>query len=141
MMGRARERGVSGSGDRARQAVWTVAVVAILMLALLYAGRLFLLSMGATEGDVPPASAVSLPEGAEILGDTSDCGSGGCWVTLTVRPPDGQSAAALAEELGATPQLEISGDLFDPRSVWVSAKPAGSLLLLTLDYWSEEWVP
>jgi len=61
-------------------------------------------------------------------------------VTLTVRPPEGQSLEALAEELGAIPQLEIPGNLFDPRSVWVSAKPAGGVLLLTLDYWSSDQV-
>ncbi|WP_406245510.1 hypothetical protein ACI7YT_10670 [Microbacterium sp. M] len=126
----------------ARNVAVAVAVVAtVIVLSLLYAGRLLWLSVGATEGDIPPASAVPLPAGSEILGETSDCASGGCWTNVTIRPPEGQSAEALAEELGATPQLEIPGDFWDPRSVWVSARPTGSVLVLILDYYSEEWVP
>lgn len=126
---------------RSRRTLWTVVVVVIGVLALVYAGRLGWLSMMATEGDTPPASALPLPAGAEILGESSDCASGGCWTVFTVRPPAGQSPEALAEEIGATPQLEIPGDFLDPRIIWVSAKPAGGVLLLTADYWSQEWVP
>lgn len=118
-----------------------VIVVVLVLLAVFYAGRVAWLSMMATEGDVPPASAVPIPVGAEILGESVGCGSGGCSVTFTVRPPVGQSPEALAEEMGATPQLAVPGNFFDPRTVWVSARPAGSVLNLVVDYWSTEWVP
>lgn len=124
-----------------RRAMWTALITAGMLLALFYGGRVVLLSIMATEGDVPPASAVPLPEGAEIVGDSVGCGSGGCTVTFTVRPPAGQSPEALAEEMGATPQMSVPGTFWDPRTVWVSARPAGSVLNLTVDYWSSEWVP
>ena len=126
---------------RRRRTVWTVIVTLLVLLVLFYGARVAWLSMMATEGDVPPASAVPLPPGAEILGDSVGCGSGGCSVTFTVRPPAGQSPHALAEEMGATPQLAVPGNFLDPRTVWVSARPAGPVLNLVVDYWSTEWVP
>lgn len=130
-----------GRATRWRHLLWTILLVVAVVLALLYAGRVAWLSMMATEGDVPPASAVPIPEGAEILGDSVGCGSGGCSVTFTVRPPHGQSPTGLAEEMGATPQLSVPGTFWDPRTVWVSARPAGSVLNLIVDYWSTEWIP
>jgi len=127
--------------QRWRRAMWTIVIVGIVLFGLFYAARVGWLSMMATEGDVPPASAVPLPAGAEILGESIGCGSGGCSVTFSVRPPGGQSPHALAEEMGATPQLSVPGTFWDPRTVWVSARPAGSVLNLIVDYWSSEWVP
>lgn len=92
-----------------RRAMWTVLIIMAALLALFYGGRVAWLTMMATEGDVLPASSVPLPEGAEILGDSIGCGSGGCSVTFTVRPPAGQSPEALAEEMGATPQMSVPG--------------------------------
>lgn len=131
----------NGRVTRRRRAMWTTLIVAVALLALFYGGRVTWLSVMATEGDVPPASSVPLPEGAEILDDSVGCGSGGCSVTFTVRPPAGQSPQALAEEMGATPQMSIPGTFWDPRTVWVSARPAGSVLNLVVDYWSREWIP
>ena len=124
-----------------RRGVWAVSVTTVVLLVLFYGGRVAWLSMMATEGDVPPASAVPIPEGAEILGDSVGCASGGCSVTLTVRPAYGQSPEDLAEEMGATPQLSVPGTLWDPRTVRVSAWPAGSVLNLVVDYWSTEFIP
>lgn len=126
---------------RRRRTLWVLFVTVLVVLVLFYTGRVAWLSMMATEGDVPPASAVPLPEGAEILGGSVGCGSGGCSATFTVRPANGQSPGALAEEIGATPQLSIPGTFWDPRTVWVSARPAGSVLLLVADYWSSEYIP
>lgn len=128
-----------------RRAIWSavvlVAVIVIGVLALIYAGRVLWLTMMATEGDVPPASALALSEGAEVIGESSDCASGGCWALITVQPAEGQATAELAEEMGATPQLTIPGSFLDPRTIWVSARPIGSVLTLTADYWSGEYVP
>ena len=124
-----------------RRAMRRALIITAVLLALFYGGRVAWLTMMATEGDVPPASSVPLPDGAEVLGDSKDCASGGCWVTFTVRPPEGQSPEALAEEMGATPQMSVPGTFWDPRTVWVSARPAGSVLNLVVDYWSTEWVP
>lgn len=64
----------------------------------------------------------------------TSCGSGGCSVTYTVRPPVGQSPEALAEQLDVTAEREIPGTFFDPRAVWVSGAAAGSLFTLHMGY-------
>jgi hypothetical protein len=90
---------------------------------------------------VPDVSRLALPAGAEVISETRDCASGGCWIDVVVTPPDGQSPEDLAAELGATPQVQLPGNIFDPRSVWVRAEPGGDVLKLRADYWSQEWVP
>lgn len=95
---------------RRRPVIWIALVIAAL-LALFYVGRVAWLSVMATEGDVPRASSIPLPGGAEIMGDSIGCGSGGCSVTFTVRPPAGLTPEALAEEMGATPQMSVRGTL------------------------------
>lgn len=131
----------SASSDARRRVIRTLFVTALILLALFYGGRVLLLWMGATEGDVPSASVLPLPDGAQVLGQSVGCGSGGCAVTFTVRPPAGQSAEDLAEEMRTTPQRTIPGNLWDPRTVWVSARPVGGVLNLTADYWSGPWGP
>ncbi len=125
---------------RSRRWLWVgigvAAIVIIAVLAALYAGRVFWLNVMATEGDVPPASVLPLPAGAEIIDENTGCGSGGCATTFTVLPPEGQSPEALAEEIGVTTGLDIPGTFFDPRTITVSARPDGSVLHLVADYWS-----
>jgi hypothetical protein len=124
---------------RSRRWRWVgvgVAIAVILVLALLYAGRVFWLNVMATEGDVPPASVLPLPTGAQIIDENTGCGSGGCATTFTVLPPEGQSPAALAEAMNAATQLEIPGTFFDPRTVTVSVRPDGNVLQVVADYWS-----
>lgn len=58
-----------------------------------------------------------------------------------MRPVPGSSPQELAEEIGATPQLEIPGNLVDPRTIWVRAEPGGRFLTLQADYFSQTWVP
>ena len=43
--------------------------------------------------------------------------------------------------MGATPQLEVPGNVLDPRTIWVWAEPSGGVLTLRADYFSQEWVP
>lgn len=124
-----------------RRMVRTILLTVAVVLVLFYAGRVAWLFMMADEGDVPPVSVVQLPAGAEVLSESVGCGSGGCTLNLTVRPPVGHSADDLAAEMGATPQLLVSGNLWDPRTVSVFARPAGGILNLNLDYTSTEWVP
>lgn len=119
---------------------WLI-VTALVVIALLLGGRYLLLFIGATEGDVPSSTSLPLPVGTEIVSEQSGCGSGGCWLELTVRPPRGTSPQELAEQMGADPQLEIPGNLLDPRTTWVRAEPGSSLLTLQADYFSQRWVP
>lgn len=125
----------------ARRRTWKAFFVVVVILALVYGGRVALLFMGATEGDVPTASAVPLPADAEILRENRDCASGGCWVVFTVLPPPGQSPTELAEEMRATPQLEMPGTFLDPRTIWIWAEPGNSELTLRADYFSGPWTP
>lgn len=124
-----------------RRVVGTILITIAVVLVLLYAGRVAWLFVMADEGDVPSASVVPLPAGAEILGTTEGCGSGGCTLNVTVRPPVGQSAEGLATEMGTTPQLLVPGNIWDPRTVSVFATPSGGILNISLDYSSDEWVP
>ncbi|WP_167132857.1 hypothetical protein [Paramicrobacterium chengjingii] len=71
----------------------------------------------------------------------TDCGSGGCWSLIEVRPPDGSTPEDLARELGADPQAKIAGNLIDPRTIWLWAEPKGDLLSIRADYWPSEGVP
>lgn len=129
------------SDTRTRRSVaWAIAAIAgcALLLYGLYVGWL---SIMATEGDVPSASSIPLPAGAEILSEDKSCGSGGCTLVLVVAPPDGQSPADLAIELGVTPQLRLPGNLLDPRTVNVSGSAGDQTLQLWADFFSTEYVP
>lgn len=131
---------MSSAAAKRRTVAWAVCVSA-LVVALLYGGRVAWLSMMATEGDIPASSSVPLPSGATIVSEERSCASGGCWAVLQVEPPDGQSAEDLATTLGATPQLQIAGNLFDPRTINVWGEPNGRMLELRVDYFSQRWVP
>jgi hypothetical protein len=125
----------------ARRLFITVAAVVVGTLVLMFLGRFLWLSMGATEGSVPPASSMPLPAESEIANENTECASGGCWTTFEVRPPEGVTPEELATELGATPQARVPGSLLDPLTVWLWAEPRGDVLLVRADYWSSEWVP
>ena len=131
---------MSSAGAR-RHRLIGVLIIGALVVGCAYLGRVALLSVGATEGDVPPGSSLSLPLGSSIVSENTECASGGCWTTFEVRPPEGQSPAGLAGELGALPQASMPGNFIDPRTVWLWAEPHENVLILRADYWSSEWVP
>lgn len=106
------------------------------MVAVLAALRYGALFVGATEGDVPPATAVRLPAGSELVDDDVECGSGGCWRLLTVRPPEGTSVHELSAALGTTPLHRIRGTLWDPRTIRVTSVADEGFLVVHADYWS-----
>lgn len=60
-----------------RRVTWTILITVAVVLVLFYAGRVAWLFMMADEGDVPPSSVIPLPAGAQILGESESCGSGG----------------------------------------------------------------
>lgn len=113
-----------------------VAASVVGLLVMVYVGRLLVLQMFATEGDVPSASTLALPSGSEITSETSECASGGCWSLFAVTPPPGTSVDDLAVELGVTPNECVMGSFLDPRSVSLSAESRGEQLLVRADYWS-----
>lgn len=115
------------------------AIVAV--LAVLYFGHLGILFLGATEGDVPSVSSIPLPEGSEIVGENVTCGSGGCSLEASVRPPDGVTREELEEALGTTPQARVPRTFWDPRTISLTSEADGPLLLVRADYFSAEYVP
>lgn len=119
---------------RRRLPVFVVPVLTV--LALVYALWVAYLFMGATEGDVPDASLVPvIPAGAQVLSERVECGSGGCWWEVRLRPADGRTASDLAEQMGVTEQVRIRGNLLDPRTVRVESSVAGNELRISLRYW------
>lgn len=135
------DHGPQPNGGSRRRKIRTALIVAAALLIVFYVVRLGWLFMMADEGDTPPLSVAPLPAGAQVVSQSESCGSGGCSVTLVVRPPAGQSAVDLASEMGTTPQLLVPGNLWDPRTVSVFATPSGDSLNISLDYSSEEYVP
>jgi hypothetical protein len=73
-----------------------VALAAIAVVAL----ALPPLSLAVDESAIPPTSALpALPDGARVTGEEMGCGSGGCWLELTVDPPQGMSDKELTAEV------------------------------------------
>lgn len=128
-------------GSRRTRGAIALAIAGVVLLGVLYLAWVLLLFAAATEGDVPDAARLHLPAGAEVIGQAEECASGGCWITLTVRPPSGQTPEDLAAEIGATPQLEIAGNFLDPRPMWVWAESSAATLSLRVDYWSQKYIP
>ncbi|WP_431795587.1 hypothetical protein [Microbacterium enclense] len=125
---------------RSRTGVTVIPVVfAVAAVAYgIYVGYLFVV---AGEGDRPPASILSLPDGALIVSEDVSCGSGGCATQLHLMPPAGMTPEELADAIGATPQLRIPGTILDPRTASVMAWPKGTTLVLALGYFSQDYVP
>lgn len=58
-----------------------------------------LLLLALDESAMPPASSLpALPDGARMAAEDMGCGSGGCWLELTVDAPAGMSGEELAAE-------------------------------------------
>lgn len=114
---------------------------AALVVGVLYGGWVLSLFASASEGAVPDPSRIPLPAGAEVFSEERGCASGGCWITISARPPSGQTPADMAKEIGATPRLELRGNIVNPRPVKVWAEVDGDTLTLRADYWSMTYVP
>ncbi len=53
------------------------------------------------EGATPTVSDVPLPETAAVMDTGKECGSGGCWRTVSVAVPPSSTVEELAEAMGA----------------------------------------
>lgn len=124
----------TASGRRAY--VWIALPVAA-CLALFYGLFALALEIGRTEGDVPASSSLQLPVGTVVVSDDVTCASGGCWRWMVLEPADDDTPAQLAQALGATPDGEVGGWLFNPRTTFVHAVENGDLLGVSLSYWSD----
>jgi len=79
---------------------WIVtAVLAVLAVpAWLFIGSPFVLAV--RENAVPDLDNLSLPTGTTIVAAERECGSGGCWHEVELRPADGTTNAQLLDEFG-----------------------------------------
>ncbi len=61
------------------------------------------------ESSVPPTwRDPDIPAGAEVVSVGEECGNGGCWGAIKIRPADGQSVRDLAGEMGLGPDSSLS---------------------------------
>ncbi|MEV0950751.1 hypothetical protein [Promicromonospora sp. NPDC050249] len=114
--------------------VLALAAIAVVALALPP------LSLAVDEIATPPASSLpALPEGARVTGEDMGCGSGGCWLELTVDAPPGMSGKELAAEVLPDGRACPFQSTFDLRRVcsWVMETEAESVQV-NLQY--ERWV-
>jgi hypothetical protein len=111
----------------------TIAAISALgVLLLIYLLRIATLWVSATEGDVPAASLIPLPNDATMLSEELTCGSGGCAIVLEVRPPAGWTADELVHEFPES----LPGTLLDPRTVWLTPEVEGNVVRVRADLWS-----
>lgn len=93
------------------------AVVALVALAAVGLA-LLPLSLAFDEDAMPPASALpALPDGARVTATDKACGSGGCWLELTVSAPAGMSGAELAAETLPDGETSAFRSVLDLRRV------------------------
>ncbi|GAA4700717.1 hypothetical protein APR04_000123 [Promicromonospora umidemergens] len=98
------------------RAAVTLVVVAAVGLAVLP------LSLALDEMAMPPASSLpALPDGARVTAEGMGCGSGGCWVELTVDAPAGMSGEELAAAVTPGRSECAFQSLLDLRRVCASA--------------------
>jgi hypothetical protein len=94
-----------------------------------------LLSVLATEGDIPPASSLAFPEGTAISEDMR-CASGGCWSIFTVRPDEESTPSQLASYLETTFSGHVMGSFWDPRTINFKTEVNANSVVVTASYWN-----
>jgi len=110
--------------------------VAVAVIGLGYFAWFGLLCMGSTEGDTPAASSLTLPDGAAVLTTDKECGSGGCWSIVTVRPGSDTTADEFARHLTNTFEGRMTGTFTDPRTVNFMTTTEGPFVVITASYWA-----
>ena len=115
---------------------WILGIVGVAVMAgLVYAVWAAYLALMAGEGAVPPRSRIpDVPSGAEVVSETEQCASGGCWREVLLRPADGQTPEELVAQMGLSSEKEYSWRLLDPHSVAVGATVKGSELSVYVRY-------
>ena len=126
----------SRTASRRRAKYTVVAVSAILgLLAFFWALWFLALLAFGDEGALPPKERIPrVPAGARIVGESEQCGSGGCWWQVTVAPAAGQSPEDLARAMGLSEARHEPPTLLDPASVSLSAEPREDQLVIYVGY-------
>lgn len=88
-----------------------------------------------SEGAMPPRWRIpAVPAGATVVEDTTECGSGGCWWSITLMPPAGQSPEDLARQMDLARGRVLPPTLTDPAFVHLGANSRGGHLELYVGY-------
>ncbi|GIE78622.1 hypothetical protein Aph02nite_45720 [Actinoplanes philippinensis] len=125
-------RTVPGKG--VRSALVSVSTV-LGLLACLWALRVLLVMSWFGEDAIPPESRIpDLPSGARVIAQGKECGSGGCWLEVTVVPAAGQLPEDLAREMDISEVQRSLPTLLDPGFVYVWGHPRAGRLDIVVSY-------
>lgn len=108
-----------------------------MLLSLLVWG-LYVGWLALDEAAVPAVSALPAgPEGSDRLGVAKQCGSGGCWQELRLRPGSGSTGERVVRALGLSSEKCTRAPLLDPRSTCVGAGvlPSGVVVIHAFYKW------
>jgi hypothetical protein len=112
-----------------------VAVCTVLLAGCLWSLSFVWILLFKEEGLLPPRWRIpEVPPGVSVLADDENCASGGCWRTLTLRPPAGQSPEVLKRRLGLETAQELPPTLTDPGYVARSAEISKGDVIVRVRY-------
>lgn len=90
-----------GAGKRSGRRLRSLLMPALVVAAVIGAVVLSVLAWRMVdEGAMPEVAQVPLPASATVMATGKQCGSGGCWRTISVAAPSSSTAEALAEAMG-----------------------------------------
>ena len=79
---------------------WLVSLTLVACGLALWLFAISPLVLAVSESAVPSVRDLGVPAGASIVGTETNCGSGGCWIEVGLRPADGRTNSDLEKELG-----------------------------------------
>jgi hypothetical protein len=109
---------LAGMATRTVLRLLRVAVSLLIVAGFLWSLCFAWIRLSSEEGAMPPRWRIpEVPAGATVLDDGMDCASGGCWWSLTLRPPPGRSPEELRRQMGLETEEEPAPTLTDPGFV------------------------
>jgi hypothetical protein len=111
------------------------AVYLVVLAGFLWGLWFAALWMFSDEGAMPPRWRIPVvPVSATIVEDTMMCASGGCWWSVTLTPPAGQSPEDLARQMDLAQERTLPPTLTDPGFVTVGANSRQGRLVVYVSY-------
>ncbi|WP_433789401.1 hypothetical protein [Actinoplanes sp. CA-252034] len=94
------------------------AALVVITAGFLWSVRFAWLYVFSDEGAMPPQWRVPpVPAGATVLEDGMQCASGGCWWSLTLKPPPGRTPEEMRWQMGLETEERLGPTLTDPGYV------------------------
>jgi hypothetical protein len=126
---------LAGMRTRTAQRLTRTAVVLVILSGCLWSLSFAWILLFKSEGLLPPRWRIpEVPHGVAVLEDDKNCASGGCWWSLTLRPPAGQSPEDLKRQLGLEAAEELLPTLTDPGYVTRSAEVSKGDVVVRVSY-------